>query len=171
VYDDEPGNEPVTELVRAVHDARVPGVGVCCGHQLLAPAHGGRTELPAVGWGVGSLPMTIVQPQPWMDPPRSTATLLYSHQDQVVELPPDGRVLAAAAHCPIAMLAIGDDMVGLQAHPEFGAAYVRALLEDRVDRIGASETEAALATLQEPTDGRTTARWILAFLRSRVAQA
>jgi GMP synthase-like glutamine amidotransferase len=171
VYDDEPWIAPITELVREVHGARVPCVGVCFGHQLLAHALGGRTERAAVGWGVGALPMTIARAEPWMDPHRSTATLLYSHQDQVVELPADGRVLAAAAHCPVAMLAIGDDVIGLQAHPEFGAAYVRALLEDRVDRIGEAEQQAALATLREPTDEHTVAAWILGFLRSRVPQA
>ena len=32
------------------------------------------------------------------------------------------------------------------------AAYVRALLEDRVDRIGEAGTEAALTSLERPTD-------------------
>jgi len=171
VYDDEPWIAETAGFVRAVHHARVPCVGVCFGHQLLAHALGGRTEKAAGGWGVGALPMTVVQAEPWMDPPQSTATLLYSHQDQVIQLPPDGRVLAEAAHCPVAMLAVGDHMVGLQAHPEFGAAYVRALLEGRVDRIGEAETDAALATLDQPTDELPTARWLLAFLRSRAVQA
>ena len=69
------------------------------------------------------------------------------------------------------MLAIGDDIIGVQAHPEFGAAYVRALLEERVDPIGLAGTTAALATLEAPTDERATARWILAFLHRRVAQS
>ena len=171
VYEDEPWIESLTAFVRDVHAARVPCVGVCFGHQLLAHALGGRTERADIGWGLGALPMTLVQAEPWMEPPLSTATLLYSHQDQVTELPPDGRVLATAAHCPVAMLAIGDHVIGMQAHPEFGPAYVRALLEDRIDRIGEAETDAALATLLEPTDEHTVAQWILAFLRSRVPQA
>jgi GMP synthase-like glutamine amidotransferase len=171
VYDDEPWIESLAGFLQAVHTERAPCVGVCFGHQLLAHALGGRTTRADVGWGVGARSMTVVHPEPWMDPALSTATLLYSHQDQVTELPPDGRVLAAAAHCPVAMLAIGDHLIGMQAHPEFGAAYVRALLEDRVDRIGQAETDAALATLLEPTDEHTVAEWILAFLRSRAPQA
>ena len=170
VYDDDPWIGALSGFVRAVHEEGVPCVGVCFGHQLLAHALGGRTERADAGWGVGALPMTVTRAEPWMEPPLSTATLLYSHQDQVTELPPDGRVLAAADHCPVAMLAIGDDMIGVQAHPEFGPAYVRALLEDRVDRIGKAETDAALATLRRPTDEHTTARWLLGFLRSRVPQ-
>jgi GMP synthase-like glutamine amidotransferase len=171
VDDDEPWIESLTGFVRAVHEARVPCVGICFGHQLVAHALGGRTERAAVGWGVGALPMTVAGREPWMDPALPTVTLLYSHQDQVTALPPDGRVLASAEHCPIAMLAIGDDTIGVQAHPEFGAAYLRALLEERVDPIGVAETAAALATLQAPTDERATARWILAFLHRRVTQS
>ena len=171
VFDDEPWIEPLADFVRAVHDHRVPCVGICFGHQLLAHALGGRTERAPSGWGVGALPMTVLEPERWMEPALPTVTLLYSHQDQVTALPPEGRALGSAAHCPIAMLAIGDDILGIQAHPEFGAPYVRALLEDRVDAIGAAETAAALATLREPTDELTTAGWILAFLRARVAQS
>jgi hypothetical protein len=111
--------------------------------------------------------MELVEEPPWARPSADELTLLYSHQDQVTALPPDGRVLARAAHCPVAMLAVGDDMIGMQAHPEFGAAYLRALLQDRVDRIGADETEHALATLERRTDEGLGAAWILAFLRSR----
>ena len=68
------------------------------------------------------------------------------------------------------MLAVGDDVIGVQAHPEFGAAYVRALLEDRVDRIGEAGTAAALASLAEPTDEQAVAGWIASFIRSRTTE-
>jgi GMP synthase-like glutamine amidotransferase len=170
VYDDEPWIAPLASFVRDAHDARVPFVGICFGHQLAAQALGGRTERAAGGWGAGALPMAIAAEAPWMTPSLPTATLLYSHQDQVTELPPGGRVLAAAAHCPVAMLAVDDDVIGVQAHPEFTAPYLRALLEDRVDRIGEAGTAAALASLAAPTDEHAVAQWILAFLRARVHQ-
>jgi GMP synthase-like glutamine amidotransferase len=166
VFHDEPWIHDLTRFVREVHDSRVPFVGICFGHQLLAHALGGCAERAAV-WGVGALPMELVAAPAWAEPLVSSPTLLYSHQDQVTALPPGGRVLARADHCAMAMLAVDDHMLGLQAHPEFGAPYVRALLEDRVDRIGADETAAALATLDRATDERPVAAWILAFLRGR----
>jgi len=167
VFDDEPWIHDLAGFVRDAHDAQVPFVGICFGHQLLAHALGGRTQR-AEGWGVGALSMELLGPTPsWVDPVIPSPTLLYSHQDQVTLLPPDGQVLARAAHCPIAMLTVGETMLGLQAHPEFGTAYVRALLEDRVDRIGDGATAAALATLARPTDERPVAAWITSFLRSR----
>jgi len=167
VYDGDPWIEALAAFVRDVHAARVPFVGICFGHQLIAHALGGRTERAAAGWGVGALAMEIITEAPWMTPPLPSVTLLYSHQDQVTELPPGGRVLASAPHCPVAMLALDDDVVGIQAHPEFGAPYLHALLEDRVDRIGEEGTKAALASLAQPTDEQAVAQWIIAFVRSR----
>jgi GMP synthase-like glutamine amidotransferase len=169
VYDDEPWIDGLTGFVRAVHEVRVPFVGICFGHQLIAHALGGRTERAAVGWGAGAIEMGLTGSEPWMQPPLDRATLLYSHQDQVTELPPGGRVLASAPHCPVAMLAVDDDVIGIQAHPEFGTAYVRALLDDRVDRIGEAGTARAIASLAQPTDEATVARWLLAFVRARIA--
>lgn len=168
VYDRAPWIEALSDFVRAVHDAAVPAVGVCFGHQLLAHALGGRTDRAATGWGVGALTMDVTAEEPWMVPRLATARLLYSHQDQVVELPPGARILATASHCPVAMLAIGDDLVGIQAHPEFGSAYLRALLEDRVDPIGEAETAAALASLDEDRHEAVVAGWLVQFLRTRV---
>lgn len=168
VYDAAPWIEALSDFVRALHEAAVPTVGVCFGHQLLAHALGGRTEPAASGWGVGALPMDIIAVEAWMDPPLTTATLLYSHQDQVTALPPGAQVLASAAHCPVAMYAVGDDLLGIQAHPEFGTAYLRALLEDRVDPIGEAETAAAIASLEQERHDEVIARWLLQFIRSRV---
>jgi GMP synthase-like glutamine amidotransferase len=168
VYDDEPWIADLAELVRSIRDDGSPFVGICFGHQLLAHALGGRTERAGSGWGAGALPLEVKEPAAWMEPPLREVTLLYSHQDQVAALPADGRVLAAARHCPVAMLSVGSDMLGIQAHPEFATPYLRALLEDRVDRIGEAGTAAALASLDRPTDERVVARWILAFLRARV---
>lgn len=169
VYDGEAWIEALAAFVREVHAAKVPFAGVCFGHQLVAHALGGRTERASSGWGAGALPMDVTADEPWMTPPQRSARLLYSHQDQVTELPPGGRVLASASHCPIAMLAVDDHMIGVQAHPEFSNAYLRALLEGRVDRIGEAGTAAALASLEQPTDERTVAAWLVAFLRARSA--
>ncbi len=88
----------------------------------------------------------------------------------MTELPADGRVLAMAPHCPVAMLSVGDDTIGIQAHPEFGAPYVRALLVDRVDRIGEATTELALRSLDGPTDEADVARWIVGMFQARVGE-
>ena len=164
VYDDLGWIAPLSGFVREVRDAGVPFVGICFGHQLLAHALGGRVARAPSGWGAGVGDVVVERPRPWMRPPAATVALQFMHQDQVEVLPPGGVALGRAAHCPVALLQVGPAMVGIQAHPEFPAAYVDAVLADRVDLIGADEVAAARAGLGRPTDEATVAHWIGAVL-------
>jgi GMP synthase-like glutamine amidotransferase len=155
VYDDEAWIEALCAFVREAHVADVPTVGVCFGHQVIAHALGGRVEKAASGWGVGAQLIEGAQ----------TGRLLFMHQDQVVELPDGMEVVGVADHCPVAALS-GGSMLGVQGHPEFTTEYERALLDARVDRIGADQTATARRTLDHATDEAAFARWILDFLEA-----
>ena len=153
--------------MRDVRDAGVPFVGICFGHQLLAHALGGRVARAATGWGAGTHRIVVDErAEPWMDPPAAELALHFMHQDQVEVLPPGGVVLGRADHCPVALMRVGGTMVGIQPHPEFPAAYVDALLADRVARIGDDEVAAARAGLAQPTDEATVAGWFARILRA-----
>src|SRR5699024_6618568 len=82
------------ELVRSLHAQRRPTVGICFGHQMIARTLGGRVER-ARDWGVGVHTTQLLRQRPWMQPARHELSLLVSHQDQVVELPPDAVHLAS----------------------------------------------------------------------------
>jgi len=158
VYDDIPWIVRLQSFVRDVRAADAPFVGICFGHQLLAHSIGGRTEKASVGWGVGAIDTEL-------DVTTDDALLLYMHQDQVVALPEGAVVVGRADHCPIAALQVGS-MLGMQAHPEFTVDYVGALLDSRVDRIGADVTERARASLDRVGDAEDAARvgrWIVDF--------
>jgi GMP synthase-like glutamine amidotransferase len=164
-YDDLPWIDDLSRFVAEVAEAGVPFVGICFGHQVLAHALGGEVRRASTGWGVGPHDTVVERVEPWMVPGLARPRLQYMHQDQVVRLPEGATVLAAADHCPVAMLRAGERMLGIQAHPEFPAAYVEALMRTRVDRIGAATVEAARRALAAPTDDRVVAAWIAAFLR------
>ena len=89
-----------------------------------------------------------------------------SHQDQVVEAPPNTKVLAASAFSPLGMLAYDDQpAISIQLHPEFDPAYAQALIElRRGSRYGEAEADAAIASLDEPDDRARLGRWIGKFL-------
>ena len=53
VYDAFDWIAPLEEFVRTAHDRKVPMVGVCFGHQLIAQALGGTARKSEKGWGIG----------------------------------------------------------------------------------------------------------------------
>ena len=166
VYDDVDWIHALSAFLRDVHRAEAPFVGICFGHQLLAHALGGRTARAEGGWGAGAHQLDIVRAESWMDPSLPDPTLLFMHQDQVRQVPDGAVVLACALHCEIAAFRVGTTMLGIQPHPEFQPAYLSALLDDRVGRIGDEGVAAARRSLERPTDEDVVARWIVNFLRA-----
>jgi GMP synthase-like glutamine amidotransferase len=164
VYEDHDWLAPAAAFVHECIGAGGRLLGVCFGHQLLAHALGGRVEKSHRGWGLGRHTYTVRERQPWMDPELAELSLLACHQDQVVTPPAGARVLASSEFCEYAMLAVGENVITVQAHPEFSAEYAGELYESRRERFGEEATERGLATLGEPTQADVFARWALRFL-------
>lgn len=164
VYDAEPWIARAHELVRTLHEERRPTVGICFGHQLVARALGGRVEKAAAGWGVGVHTIRIREQRPWMEPARRTLSLLVSHQDQVLELPPGAELLAEHAFCPYDMFQIGDHILTFQGHPEFTRDYSRATMEHRRAIIGDTTFAEGTASLAAGIEPGVAAAWIHGFL-------
>ena len=167
VYDDVPWIGMLERFVRKVADTDRPFVGICFGHQLLARSLGAEVKRAPGGWGVGVLPTSVVRREAWMLPARSTVRLQYMHADQVTEPPGGATLLGEAPNCPVAMFQSGPRLLGIEAHPEFPAAYARALIEDRRSRIGEPVAEDALARVDDPTDSDVVGAWIARFIDSR----
>jgi len=176
VYDDAPWIRRLEAFLRAVVAARVPVVGICFGHQILASALGARVEKAEAGWGLGPHDYEIVERPPWLDGTAERFTLNAFHQDQVLSLPPGARLIARSDFCPYAALAYDDHAMSIQAHPEFDNAYERALIglrrgvvipEERADPALDATAEAGVAA-----DAPLVARWIRDFFaRAREATA
>ena len=114
VYEDHPWIPPLEELVRAIHAAKRPLIGVCFGHQIIAQALGGKVEKFAGGWAVGR------QTYDWNG---EEVALNAWHQDQVTTLPEGATVCASNDHCANAAIVYGQKAFTVQAHPEFGADF------------------------------------------------
>jgi len=163
VYDHEPWIMRLKTLVQNLYATKKTFVGVCFGHQMLAEALGGKVQKADGGWCVGihrfqtsnSTALAIDNPQ-----------LLMMCQDQVVQLPPNAITLASSPDCPVAILQVGGSMLGIQAHPEFNKLYEAALINLRIEQIGAQKAKKALESLTQPTDARAVAGYVLQFIES-----
>lgn len=142
VYDGLPWIAPAEDFLRRAMAAPRPIVGICFGHQLLAQALGGQVIKSPKGWGLGLHEYT------WQPESGRTGSFVLpaSHQDQVVALPPTGKVLATSSHCAYAAIAYGDEALTFQAHPEFTLAYQQESLRLK-EEVGGIAPE-ILATAQ-----------------------
>jgi GMP synthase-like glutamine amidotransferase len=164
VYDPLPWIDPLKDfLVQA--KGRAALVGVCFGHQIMAEAFGGKVIKSPKGWGMGLHRYQVREGRPWMDAAPGISVPA-SHQDQVVELPPGARVVAANEFTPFGMLAYDDQpAISVQLHPEFEPAYAKALIENRRGtRYTDAEADAAIATYEAPDDRLRLGGWIQDFL-------
>ena len=164
VYDEVDWIQELQRFVRELYAREKAYVGVCFGHQLLGEALGGKVEKAPGGWCVGVHTFQVIQPENWMTPFQAAYRLMMMCQDQIIDLPPDSTVLATTPACPVGMLRVGPRMLGLQAHPEFPVAYERALLEDRIDRIGTERVGAGLASLTLSLDAGIMGKWMERFM-------
>ncbi|TPE48288.1 type 1 glutamine amidotransferase [Amaricoccus solimangrovi] len=174
VYDGLPWIEPLKAFLRDCVASRVPVVGICFGHQILAEALGGRAAKSDRGWGLGVQDYAFVARPGWMADAPAHFAMRAVHQDQVTTLPPGATLLATSPFCEYAALAYGDpeapDAISLQPHPEFGPEFMSELLALRAGRgFPMADYEAAKPGLDRPVASADWARWIVAYLREAEA--
>jgi GMP synthase-like glutamine amidotransferase len=166
VYDPLPWIAPLKDFLVAAK-GRAKLVGVCFGHQVMAEAFGGKVIKSPKGWGLGLHAYEVVRREGWMDEAREVS-IAVSHQDQVVEAPPEARVVARSEFTPYGVLAYADQpAISLQHHPEFDPAFASALIERRLETVlSVAQGRAAQETLKQPNDRPRVAGWIRNFLES-----
>ncbi len=155
-YERHPWIRPLEELVREAFSARVPMVGICFGHQIIAQALGGRVEKFQGGWAVGHHVYEFDDGGP--------LALNAWHQDQVVSVPPGAAVTARSPFCRIAALDYGDRGLTIQAHPEFDRLFLKELISARGrGTVPDALLDDALDRLDKPVDSSVVAGRIAEF--------
>ncbi|MEM1330839.1 MAG: type 1 glutamine amidotransferase [Planctomycetota bacterium] len=119
--------QPELELLRAAHEAELPVVGVCLGHQMIAKALGGevgKMDEPEIGFK----PVDIAVPGqtdimlagvPWR------SSLLHIHSYEVKAPPPGAIVLASSEATKVQIFRAGLRTFGFQFHMEADMGIIR----------------------------------------------
>ena len=124
VYEDHQWIRQLESFIRQAHTDSVPMVGICFGHQVMAKALGGHVEKFTGGWSAGATDYQF-------NGSDEKQTLLAWHQDQVIRLPDNAKVIASNDFCANAALSYGDWGLSFQPHPEFSVPYYEKLAEIR----------------------------------------
>jgi GMP synthase (glutamine-hydrolysing) len=116
-------------------ERRIPVLGICYGHQLLAYALGGTVENNPNGreYGTAQLKLTPeAKDDPLFHGLPNPLKVQESHTQSVRILPPGAALLAGNEKDPCQAFVMNENAWGVQFHPEFDAEIVRAYI--RVNR-------------------------------------
>jgi len=166
VYEDLDWIAPLEDFVRAAHDKRVPMVGVCFGHQLIAQALGGKVRKSDKGWGIGRHVYRLAADNGLIE--GEQIAVACSHQDQVITPPASAHTIMSSDFTPHAgLLYANGTTLSVQPHPEFTVDYADALCDLRRGRAPGDVVAAAKASLTEPLDHARLGGVIARFLNGR----
>ncbi len=165
IYDSDAWIGRLGQFIRETYAAKRKLVGICFGHQMLAHHLGGEAKKSDKGWGIGLHPLPILKDYPWMDPPLQNGAFYYCHQDQVTLLPDGAELLAGSQFCPNGMFLLDNQVLGLQAHPEF----TEPVMQRAITWVEESEPMAktnldSSCSASDSADGAVMAKWIGNFL-------
>lgn len=166
VYEDHAWLAPLRAFIQAAYATRLPMLGICFCHQIMADALGGDVRKSEKGWGLGRHTYEVKTRPGFLATDLPALSIACSHQDQVIVPPPEAEVILASDFTPNAGLAYRNGRaLSLQPHPEFTDDYTAALADLRRGRAPDAVIEGALASLATPSDSTLTAAWLGRFLR------
>jgi GMP synthase-like glutamine amidotransferase len=135
------------------HEAQLPVVGICLGHQLLAEALGGKVaKMPAPE--VGFLPVSLTVPaqtEPVLAGLAWTMPQFHSHAYEVTQLPPGASLMASSKACKVQCFRAGMRSFGFQFHFESDQANIerRASQAGHLCALNGFDARAASAQFAE----------------------
>ncbi|KAJ3319917.1 hypothetical protein HDV06_005816 [Boothiomyces sp. JEL0866] len=130
-YEDIPWITKLKEFVRLYDKTPIKFFGVCFGHQIIAEALGGKVLPNDKGWEIGWISVRLNEGgQKILS--KDTIAIQSMHKDHVVQLPPGFTALGSTELSPIQCMYKPHKYFTIQGHPEFSAAYTKALINMRL---------------------------------------
>jgi GMP synthase-like glutamine amidotransferase len=166
VYDDLPWIGPLRQFIRTLTSERIPLVGICFGHQIMAEALGGKVAAAEEGWLFGVQEYLITETG------RRIKSVAY-HHDQIVENPPNIDILMKNESCVNAACVYQNfPAFSVQPHPEFEKHFTSGLLKiSRDGSVPETIVDQALNTIDTPIHQQRFARAISELLLNKADTA
>lgn len=158
VTDREPWSEASAAYLRELVERKLPLLGVCYGHQLLAHALGGLVGYNPAGRHAGTAEIELTSEarsdalfRGFEDP----LVVHVSHSQRVLDPPAEAVLLARCERDPFHAFRVGECAWGVQFHPEFSAETARDYIRIRAATIQAEglDPEQLLANVRETAHG------------------
>ena len=148
------------ELLRQIVAARVPFLGICFGHQMLAQALGGEVQRSPFGREIGTVRLARRADDPLFAGLPRAFDVHETHVDAVVRPPPGAEILATTALDPAAAFRLGTRAHGVQFHPEIDADIMRGYVTARAPLIvdEGGDPQSILAGIHDGTRGHDVLR-------------
>lgn len=161
-YEDKEWIKLLMGFIRTANDQKIPMVGICFGHQIIAQALGGEVEKSPHGWGSGIQQSEIIHDKALQYFPEGKMQLHYNHNDHVKRLPPDAVAFASHERCPNAGFTIGDHIITFQGHPEYTDNYNWFHIEHLEPNKPMEVKAKALKSIEEGEhQGEQAAKWMV----------
>ncbi len=136
----QPWMQRAGEWMADAAERRVPVLGVCFGHQLLAHTFGGRVARSPHGREIGTVEVSLTEAgrtDPLFEGLPERFTVQATHEDFVEPALRGAQVLAGNAHTAVQAVAWRGNVRGVQFHPEAPPDAMRALIQCRAEGLEA----------------------------------
>lgn len=156
-------SERLASWLRACVETKIPVLGICYGHQLLAHAMGGKVGYREQGIEIGTHAVTLAAGAAgdvmFQSMPQHFPAQLV-HAQSVLTLPPGAVLLASSAEEAHQAFRIGCSAWGVQFHPEFSANAMRGYIRQKASDLTKQqrEPEVLISTVQETSQAASLLR-------------
>ena len=138
VSDREEWSENLAEWLKKLSGTNIPTLGICYGHQLLAHAFGGSVDYHPGGKEFGLVDINLTgsgKEDKLLSVLGNNFTGYAAHSQSVLKLPADAVLLAENDFETHHAFSIGENIWGVQFHPEFNAGITRMYINELKDEL------------------------------------
>jgi len=149
-------------LISYLEREKIPVLGVCFGHQLIAQIYDGHVTNDSAQKKVGSFEVELTEEgkkDPLFGALPHSFMAQYGHKDSVTSLPKDAVLLAAASACHFSALRYGSNIYTMQFHPELRPEDEIAALKRGKDYLPRGTLPESIVQ-ESPEASRIIALWI-----------